>query len=261
MFGRLEGQTAIVTGASRGIGKGIARVLASSGANVLVMGRDEGACAATAREITEKGGSASLFVGDVASLDSMNAMAKAAVERYGRIDILCANAGIFPQVSIEKMTSEQWDEVQAVNLRGMFHSVKACLPAMKSQKYGRVVLTSSITGPNTGYPGWSHYGCSKAGMLGFMRTAALELAPHGITVNAVLPGNIRTETLETLGEEYVRGMAAVIPQKKLGEVEDIGYAALFFATREAKFVTGQSLIIDGGQVLPESPQAILELSV
>ena len=257
MFGRLEGQTAIVTGANRGIGKGIARVFASSGANVLLVGRDEVSCAAAAREITDKGGVASVFLADVSSLDAMKGMAKAALDRYGRIDVLCANAGIFPQVSIEEMTSEQWDEVQAINLKGMFHSVKACLPAMKDQKYGRVVLTSSITGPVTGYPGWSHYGCSKAGMLGFMRTAALELAPHGITVNAVLPGNIRTEGIEALGDAYIRGMEAIIPQKRLGDVEDIGYAALFFATREAKYITGQSLIIDGGQVLPESPQAIL----
>lgn len=257
MFERLEGQTAIVTGASRGIGKGIARVLASSGANVMVVGRDEGACVATAREIAEKGGSSSVFLADVTELSAMKATAQAAIDRFGRIDILCANAGIFPQVSIEEMTSDQWDEVQAVNLKGMFHSVKACVPAMKAQNYGRIILTSSITGPFTGYPGWSHYGCSKAGMLGFMRTAALELAPHGITVNAVLPGNIRTEALDALGGDYVRGMEAIIPQKRLGEVEDIGYAALFFATRQAKYITGQSLVIDGGQILPESPQAIL----
>lgn len=257
MFERLEGQTAIVTGASRGIGKGIARVLASSGANVMVVGRDEGACAAMAREIAEKGGTSSVFLADVTELSAMRATAQAAIDRFGRIDILCANAGIFPQVSIEEMTSDQWDEVQAVNLKGMFHSVKACVPAMKAQNYGRIILTSSITGPFTGYPGWSHYGCSKAGMLGFMRTAALELAPHGITVNAVLPGNIRTEALDALGGDYVRGMEAIIPQKRLGEVEDIGYAALFFATRQAKYITGQSLVIDGGQILPESPQAIL----
>jgi len=257
MFQRLDGQTVIVTGASRGIGKGIARVFAASGANVVVVGRDEAACARTAREIADQGGTASVFLGEVTSLDSMNAMAKAALDRHGRIDVLCANAGILPQVSIEEMTSEQWDEVQAVNLKGMFHAVKACLPAMKSQKYGRVVLTSSITGPITGYPGWSHYGCSKAGMLGFMRTAALELSPHGVTINAVLPGNVRTEAIEAMGPEYARGMEAIIPQKKLGEVEDIGYAALFFATREAKYITGQSLVIDGGQILPESPQAIL----
>lgn len=257
MFRRLEGQTAIVTGASKGIGKGIARVFASSGANVMVVGRDESACAAAAREIVENGGTATVFLADVTALDAMNAMAKAAIDRYGRIDVLCANAGIFPQVSIEEMTSEQWDEVQAINLKGMFHTVKACVPAMKDQKYGRIILTSSITGPFTGYPGWSHYGCSKAGMLGFMRTAALEFAPYGVTVNAVLPGNIRTEAVEALGGDYVRGMEAIIPQKRLGEVEDIGYAALFFATREAKFITGQSLVIDGGQILPESPQAIL----
>jgi 3-oxoacyl-[acyl-carrier protein] reductase len=117
------------------------------------------------------------------------------------------------------------------------------------------VLTSSITGPVTGYPGWAHYGATKAGMLGFMRTVAIELARNHITINAVLPGNVRTEGLANLGEEYQRRMTAAIPLGKLGEVEDIGYAALFLASDEARFITGQTLIVDGGQVLPESPEA------
>ncbi|WP_437675670.1 SDR family NAD(P)-dependent oxidoreductase [Sorangium sp. So ce131] len=184
-------------------------MLAASGAKVLVVGRSEAGCTDTARAIADAGGTASHFLADVTSLDAMTSMARAAIDRYGRIDVLCANAGIFPQVSIADMTSEQWDEVQAVNLKGMFHAVKACLPAMQEQRYGRVVLTSSITGPFTGFPGWSHYGCSKAGMLGFMRTAALEVAPYGITVNAVLPGNVRTEGLEALGADYMRGVSVI----------------------------------------------------
>jgi len=119
-----------------------------------------------------------------------------------------------------------------------------------------VILTSSITGPITGYPGWSHYGASKAAQLGFMRTAAIELAPRGITVNAVLPGNIATEGLADLGAEYRRSMELSIPQRRLGEVTDIGNAALFFATDEAAYITGQALVIDGGQILPESLAAL-----
>jgi len=119
-----------------------------------------------------------------------------------------------------------------------------------------VILTSSITGPNTGFPGWSHYGATKAGQLGFMRTAAIELAPKKITVNAVLPGNIVTGSLEDLGEDYVNQSIATIPMGALGDLDDIGYAALYFATDEAKYVTGQPLIIDGGQTLPESPLAM-----
>jgi 3-oxoacyl-[acyl-carrier protein] reductase len=134
--------------------------------------------------------------------------------------------------------------------------VQACLPALTASGRGRVVVTSSITGPLTGYPGWSHYGASKAAQLGFLRTAAIELAPRQVTVNAVLPGNIATEGLDDMGEDYIRGMEAVIPQHRLGTVEDIGHAALFFASDQAGYITGQTLVVDGGQVLPESPAAL-----
>ena len=120
-------------------------------------------------------------------------MAAASVERHGGIDILCSNAGIFPSARIEEMSEEEWDTVNSVNLKGTFLVVKACLPHMRQRSEGRIVLTSSITGPITGFPGWAHYGATKAGMLGFMRTAAIELASHNITINAVLPGNIMTE--------------------------------------------------------------------
>ena len=130
------------------------------------------------------------------------------------------------------------------------YDIKAA--ALKAKAKGRIVLTSSITGPVTGYSGWSHYGASKAGQLGFMRTAAIELAPFGITVNAVMPGNIMTEGMEAMGVEYIANMAASIPLKHLGTVKDIANAALFFASDEAGYVTGQTLIVDGGQVLPES---------
>jgi 3-oxoacyl-[acyl-carrier protein] reductase len=150
------------------------------------------------------------------------------------------------------MTEADFDQVMGTNLKGMFLTVSACLPAMKQKKNGRIILTSSITGPVTGFSGWSHYGASKAGQLGFMRTAALALAPYGITVNAVLPGNIATEGLAGMGEEYRRSMEAAIPLRRLGSVTDIANAALFFATDEAAYITGQSLVIDGGQILPES---------
>ena len=134
-----------------------------------------------------------------------------------------------------------------------------CLPALARSGHGRVILISSITGPITGYPGWTGYGASKAGQLGFMRTAAIELAPSRITVNAVLPGNIVTEGLADLGEEYAASMAASIPLRRLGSVEDIGYAALFLATDEAAYITGQTIVVDGGQVLPETLEAVLEV--
>ena len=154
------------------------------------------------------------------------------------------------------MTGDQWDHVVGINLKGTFLSVKAALPFLKRSDQGRVVITSSITGPVTGFPGWSHYGASKAGQLGFMRTACLELAPFNITVNAVMPGNIKTEGLAGLGIEYEKTMAASVPLKRIGVVDDIGHAALYFASKEAGYVTGQTIIVDGGQILPESLEAL-----
>src|SRR5690606_36237188 len=194
--------------------------------------KDAEACAA---ELAKAGGTVSAVAADVTKLADMEAMAKTAVERHGGLDVLCANAGIFPQAKIEDMAPEIWDEVMDTNLKGTFLSVKACVPHLKKSKQGRIVLTSSITGPVTGYPGWTHYGATKAGQLGFMRTACIELAKYGITVNAVMPGNIVTEGLEGLGEDYLKTMAASIPLKRLGQVEDIGHAALFFASKEAAY--------------------------
>ncbi len=178
------------------------------------------------------------------------------LEASGTVDVLCANAGAFPQKKIIELTSEDWDQVLATNLKSTFLCVKACIPSFEKAGKGRVVVTSSITGPITGYPGWSHYGASKAGQLGFLRTAAMELARYNTTINAVLPGNIVTEGLQDLGQSYLDGMAKAIPLKRLGRVEDIGYAALFLASDEASYITGQTIVVDGGQILPESAEAI-----
>jgi 3-oxoacyl-[acyl-carrier protein] reductase len=174
----------------------------------------------------------------------------------GDVDVLCANAGIFPDVKLADMTEADIDGIFATNVKGTMLSVKACLPALERSGHGRVIVTSSITGPITGFPGWSHYGATKAAQLGFIRTAAIELAAQGITINAVLPGNVATEGLDELGPDYRAKMEASIPQRKLGTVQDIGYAALFFATDEAGYITGQTIVVDGGQVLPESLMAL-----
>jgi 3-oxoacyl-[acyl-carrier protein] reductase len=202
------------------------------------------------------GAAVSAFAADVTRLSDMEAMAKAAVGRHGGLDVLCANAGIFPQAKIEEMSPESWDDVMNTNLKGAFLSVKACVPYLKDSSQPRIIITSSITGPVTGYPGWTHYGATKAGQLGFMRTACIELAKYGITVNAVMPGNIVTEGLQGLGAEYLKTMAASIPLKRLGSVDDIGHAAAFLASREAAYITGQTIIVDGGQVQPESLEAL-----
>ncbi|MFC4799110.1 3-oxoacyl-ACP reductase FabG [Neobacillus sp. GCM10023253] len=252
MYSSLQGKTVIVTGGSKGIGKGIARVFARHGANVAVVARNLGAAQACAVELNCENAKVVAFQGDVQNRDSMKAVVKEVHETFGGIDVLCANAGIFPSAWLETMTNEDWDTVMNTNAKGTFHAVQACIPYLKQAEYGRIVITSSITGPVTGYPGWSHYAASKAAQLGFMRTAALELAGEQITVNAVLPGNVLTEGLEGLGDDYLEEMASAIPMKKLGTVEDIGYAALFLATKEAGFITGQSIIVDGGQILPEN---------
>jgi len=256
MSASLAGRPVIVTGGSKGIGKGIARVFVKAGAKVLVVSRTLAEAEATADEFKQAGGTAKGFAADVADPGSMQMMAEAAVAAFGGLDVLCANAGIFPQAKIEDLSAEDWDHVMSTNLKGTFLSVKACLPYLKKSNQPRIVITSSITGPVTGFPGWTHYGASKAAQLGFMRTACLEVAKYGITVNAVLPGNILTEGLIALGPDYEKSMAASIPLRKLGTVDDIGYAALFLASKEAGYITGQTIIVDGGQILPESLDAL-----
>jgi 3-oxoacyl-[acyl-carrier protein] reductase len=256
MFTSLKGRSVIVTGGSKGIGRGIAVRFGLAGCHVLVVSRKAAEAEAVAADIIAAGGTARGFGADVTRHADMQAMAHAAIESFGAIDILCANAGIFPAATLGEMTEADFDFVMDTNLKGTFLSVSACLTAMKAEKAGRIILTSSITGPVTGFPGWAHYGASKAGQLGFMRTAAIELAPHGITVNAVLPGNIATEGLADMGDEYVRAMEASVPMRRLGSVNDIANAALFFASDEAAYITGQSLVIDGGQILPESLAAL-----
>jgi 3-oxoacyl-[acyl-carrier protein] reductase len=258
VFTPLTGRTVLVTGGTMGIGKGIAGVFARAGANVVVSGRDATRGEAAAADLKERGGEGDVaFVSaDVSRAEDCERMAAETVERFGGIDVLCANAGIFPGAPLEDMTEEDIDAIFATNVKGTMLSVKACLPALERGGRGRVVLTSSITGPITGLPGWSHYGATKAAQLGFLRSAAIELADKGITINAVMPGNITTEGLDDLGPEYREKMEASIPQRRLGSVEDIGYAALFLATDEAGFITGQTIVVDGGQVLPESLMAL-----
>jgi 3-oxoacyl-[acyl-carrier protein] reductase len=251
----LKGRSVAVTGGSKGIGKGIARVFAQAGAKVAIIARHADAAEKAAQEI---GHGAFGVAGDVTSKASIEKALADVAKRNGGLDVLCANAGIFPPARLEEMTEAQWDEVQNTNLKGTFLSVQAAIPFLKKSDQGRIVITSSITGPVTGFPGWTHYGSTKAGQLGFMRTACIELAKYGITVNAVMPGNILTEGLIEMGEAYQQSMAASVPLKKLGTVEDIGHAALYFASKEASYVTGQTIIVDGGQILPESLDALAQ---
>lgn len=252
----LKNRVALITGATKGIGKGIATTFASLGAELLLVSRDASAGERTSVELRATGAKVAFHAGDVTSLASMQSAAEQAAQLYGRLDILCANAGIFPAALLPDLRGDQWDDVFNVNVKGTLFSVQACLPFLRQSEAGRIVVTSSITGPVTGFPGWSHYGASKAAQLGFIRTAAIELSRYRITINAVLPGNIETEGLAELGESYRQQMTGSIPLQRLGTPEDVGFAAAFFASLEAGFITGQTLIVDGGQVLPESLMAL-----
>ncbi len=256
MFTSLADRSVIVTGGSKGIGRGIATVFARHGAKVTIAARGEDALKKAAAEI---GGQVRHELCDVSDWESVRAMVDRTAAAQGGLDVLCANAGAFPQTKIVDMDPSEWDDVLATNLRSSFLCVKAAIPHFQAAGKGRVVLTSSITGPITGFPGWTHYGASKAGQLGFLKTAAMELSRYNTTINAVMPGNIYTEGLQDLGQEYLDTMAASIPLKRLGSVEDIGNAALFFASDEAAYITGQQIVVDGGQIIPESLEAIEEI--
>ena len=259
MLTSLKGRSVIVTGGSKGIGRGIAKVFAATGARVTITARGEESLKKTCDDLNRAGGTVRYEICDVSDWDSVRAMVDSTAKAQGGLDVMCANAGAFPQTKIVDMDVAEWDQVLATNLRSAFLCVKAAIPHFDRAGKGRVVLTSSITGPITGFPGWSHYGASKAGQLGFLKTAAMELSRYNTTINAVMPGNIYTEGLQDLGQEYLDTMAASIPLKRLGAVEDIGNAALFFASDEAGYITGQQVVVDGGQIIPESLDSLGEI--
>lgn len=247
----LTGRIAVVTGGANGIGEGIAETLTKAGATVMICDIDEEAGEKVATRLNGE-----FYKLDVTDIKQAETVVQEILDKHEKIDILAANTGIYPEKSIEDMTENDWETIQSINLKGMFFVVKPIIEAMKTQNYGRVILTSSITGDITGFPGGAIYGATKAGILGFMRSAAIEYAPYNITVNAVQPGMIATETLKKeLGVLSEKGAEAV-PMKRLGEPEDIGVAVNFFASEETKYITGQSLVVDGGQILPETPDVM-----
>jgi 3-oxoacyl-[acyl-carrier protein] reductase len=248
----LTGRVALVTGGSRGIGFGISEVLASEGCRVVVASVNEESAESAAANLRAKGHDALGVAVEVADLSSMREAVETAIRIYGRIDIAAANAGISPEHSVSDMTDSDWDRVMDVNAKGVLHTIQACLPVMRQQQYGRIVVTSSITGPITSLPGLAHYGASKAAVLGIIRSVALEVAREGVTLNAVLPGGVLTPGIEELGEDHLRRMIAAIPLGELASPEDIGWAVRYLASKEARFVTGQTLVVDGGQVVPET---------
>ena len=252
MTDRLKNRTAIVIGAARGIGAGIAEVFAEEGARLVLADSLEAEGQATA---TRLGRSVETMFHrvDVASAADNRALVDAALARFGRIDILVQNAGIYPLTGIADISEAEWDRVLAVNLKGVFLSFQACLKPMQAQRYGRCVFTSSITGPRVTAFGHGHYSASKAGILGFVRAAALEGAPFGITVNGIEPGNIMTEAIQMhRTPEFIRAMEGSVPLGRLGTPRDVGQACAFLASDAASYITGTSIIVDGGQIIVEA---------
>ena len=242
-----------MTGAARGIGRGIASVLAAEGARVAICDVNAELAESTAADLRAEGLDTFAVAMDVTDRSSVDAMAALVVADRGRIDILAANAGIYPTATLDALDDATWNHVMDLNVTGAVRAVQACMGPMTARGYGRIVLTSSITGPITGQPGFAHYGASKAAMLGFMRSAAVELATSGVTINAVMPGNVATPGFADTSDDHQRRMLSSIPMGRYAEPEDVGWAVRFLASPEAGYITGQTLIVDGGQVLPEAP--------
>lgn len=244
---RLENRVALVIGAARGIGEAIAARFTEEGAKVVIADREVEAGEATAERL-----GAQFTRIDVSSFTDTRKAVGIAVAAYGTLDILVQNAGIYPWTLIENTSPEEWDAVLGVNLKGTFLAARAALPVMRERGYGRMIFTSSITGPRVTSPGHGHYSASKAGINGFIKSAALEFAGYGITVNGLEPGNILTEGVKQhRSEAFIRTMEEAIPLGRLGTPRDIANAALFLASDEAAYITGTTVVIDGGQTLPE----------
>lgn len=252
MPGRVQDKVAIVIGSARGIGAAIAERLVEEGARVALADTLVEDGAATASRLAARG-EATFVATDVSRKESVDRLVEATLARFGRIDILVQNAGIYPYTMLPDISVEEWDAVLGVNLRGCFLAIQACSAPMRAQSYGRIVLTSSITGPRVSSPGHGHYSASKAGINGLIRAAAIELAPNGITVNGVEPGNILTEGMRAeRPREFIRAMERSVPLGRLGTPRDVAHAVLFLASDEAAYITGTTIIVDGGQIVPES---------
>lgn len=245
----LTGRAALVTGGGRGIGRAITRSLAAAGAAVTVNYRGNSAAAeATVAEIQAAGGEAAAAQADVSDSKAVEAMVKAAIARFGRLDILVNNAGITHDALLLRMKDEEFDDVLATNLRGVFLCTRAVLRQMSKQRSGRIVNITSVIGL-IGNPGQANYAAAKAGVIGFTRAAAREIAPRNVTVNAVAPGFIETEMTDILGEETRKAILERIPLGRLGQPEEVAELVTFLASDAAAYITGQTFGIDGGMVM------------
>ncbi len=253
----LSGRTALITGATRGIGAAIAQCFAKHGANVMLANRSLAKSGRVVDAIRAMGGNAEAVEYDATAASSNEAVVDSAIRCFGGLDIVVHNAASITSRPIETMSDELLDLALDVNLKPCFWLARAAVPAMRARGGGRILITSSVTGPRVASSGLGHYGASKAAVNGFIRSAAMELASYGITVNGVEPGFIAQPELGRTGDdEFSKSVDRFIPLGRIGRPEDIAHAMLFLASDEAGYVTGQTIIVDGGATLPESPVAM-----
>ncbi|HML31443.1 3-oxoacyl-[acyl-carrier-protein] reductase [Sporomusa sphaeroides] len=245
----LDGQVAIVTGASRGIGRAVVIALAKVGAKVVINYAGNAEAAEEVRTfITDNGGQAITVKADVADADAVDSLVKQAIDTYGKIDILVNNAGITRDSLLMRMKDEDWDAVMNTNLKGIFYCTKAVTKSMMKQRSGKIINMTSVVGL-MGNAGQANYAAAKAGVIGFTKSMAKELASRGITVNAIAPGFIATDMTHGLSEQVKVDLEAKIPLSRLGEAEDVAAAVVFLASQSANYITGQTLNVDGGMVM------------
>ena len=242
---KLDGKTALVTGASQGIGEGIAKLLARQGARVVVAARNEEKLKALAEEIGVAGGQALPLVLDVTQPETFGERLKSLPEDFAAIDVLVNNAGVTADNLLARMSLEDWERVLRTNLTGAFALTKEVIRGMMKRRWGRIISVSSVVGM-MGNPGQANYAASKAGLIGFSKSLAKELGSRSITVNVVAPGYIQTAMTEKLPEAAREELTGAIALKRLGTVDDIASAVLYLASEEAGYVTGHTLNISGG---------------
>ncbi len=258
-MGKLDGKVALITGASKGIGEGIAKVYAKHGAKVVLLARSS-AVEDIAEELNKKGFEALAVKADVTNMADVKKAINSATDRFGKIDILVNNAGICKLGNFLDMTEEDRDFHIDINIKGVWNVTKAVLPLMIKEKHGKIVIMSSVTGDMVADPGETAYATTKAALVGFTKSLAREVAEHNITVNAICPGYVRTPMAESIAkqsnlenpEAVIKGIADAVPLKRLADPEEVGELAAFLGSDESSYITGTQVVIDGGSTLPET---------
>lgn len=244
----LSNKTAIVTGASQGIGETIAIEMAKSGATVFCLARNKEALDTTIKKITENGGKATAFSCDISNNDDFKSIILNIVKEYSSIDILVNNAGITKDNLLMRMSDDQWDDVLNINLKGSFTCIRSVIKHMMKKKFGRIINITSIVGI-TGNAGQANYAASKSGLIGLTKSIAKEVASRGITANCVAPGWIETSMTDQLSTEVKNKFLSQIPTGKIGQSKDIANTVIFLASDEAEYITGQTITVDGGRII------------